>query len=129
MFSRLIQEYFPDSLKVQLLQDGSLKEPLFKPRDRLPKISREQRLPEAQFNQTNPSIPIEPIQSIIPEKEKIGSINAYFGAQPIVRALDKGADIVITGRCVDSAVTLAACMYNFGWTSEDFDFLSSAGPL
>ena len=71
MFSRLIQEYFPDSLKVQLLQNGSLKEPLFKPADKLPKVSREQRLPEAQFNQTNPSIPIEPIQSIIPEKEKI----------------------------------------------------------
>lgn len=63
-----------------------------------------------------------------PEKEKIGSINAYFGAQPIVRALDKGADIVITGRCVDSAVTLAACMYNFDWGVEDFDLLS-AGSL
>ena len=63
-----------------------------------------------------------------PEKEKIGSINAYFGAQPIVRALEKGADIVITGRCVDSAVTLAACMYNFDWGVEDFDLLS-AGSL
>ena len=63
-----------------------------------------------------------------PEKEKIGSINAYFGAQPICSALDKGADIVITGRCVDSAVTLAACMYNFDWGAEDFDLLS-AGSL
>ena len=63
-----------------------------------------------------------------PEKAKIGSINAYFGAQPIVRALEKDADIVITGRCVDSAVTLAACMYNFGWSAEDFDILS-AGSL
>ena len=63
-----------------------------------------------------------------PDKAKIGSINAYFGAQPIVKALEKGADIVITGRCVDSAVTLAACMYNFGWPSDDFDLLS-AGSL
>ena len=63
-----------------------------------------------------------------PDKAKIGSINAYFGAQPIVKALEKGADIVVTGRCVDSAVTLAACMYNFGWPSDDFDLLS-AGSL
>ena len=66
--------------------------------------------------------------SEFPDKAKIGSINAYFGAQPIVKALEKGADIVITGRCVDSAVTLAACMYNFGWPSDDFDLLS-AGSL
>ena len=66
--------------------------------------------------------------SEFPDKAKIGSINAYFGAQPIVKALEKGADIVLTGRCVDSAVTLAACMYNFGWPSDDFDLLS-AGSL
>lgn len=66
--------------------------------------------------------------SEFPDKAKIGSINAYFGAQPIVKALEKGADIVVTGRCVDSAVTLAACMYNFGWPSDDFDLLS-AGSL
>ena len=69
MFSRLIQEYFPDSLKVQLLQDGSLKEPLFGPQDKLPKIVREQRLPDAQFDQTNPEIPVTPIQSMVPEAE------------------------------------------------------------
>tara|TARA_S200000501_G_scaffold25072_2_gene21740 strand:+ start:33414 stop:35915 length:2502 start_codon:yes stop_codon:yes gene_type:complete len=84
MFSRLIQEYFPDSLKVQLLQDGSLKEPLFKPRDKLPKVSREQRLPEAQFNQTNPSIPVEPIQSIIPEMEKIDNDSSVTTPEPYV---------------------------------------------
>ena len=43
------------------------------------------------------------------------SINAYLGAEPIARALDEGAQVVITGRCVDSAVTLGAMMHAFGW--------------
>tara|TARA_Y100000590_G_scaffold159432_1_gene182887 strand:- start:4107 stop:6518 length:2412 start_codon:yes stop_codon:yes gene_type:complete len=69
MFSRLIEEYFPDSLKVQLLQDGSLREPLFGPKDKLPKIVREQRLPDVQFDQGNPEIPVAPIQSLVPDAE------------------------------------------------------------
>ena len=52
------------------------------------------------------------------------SINAYLGAFPVARALDMGADIVITGRCVDSAVTLGACIHHFGWQRDDFDRLS-----
>jgi hypothetical protein len=64
-----------------------------------------------------------------PSKEKIGSVNAYFGAQPIVKALNSGADIVITGRCVDSAVTLAACMFHFNWSPHDFDRLSSGSLI
>ncbi|PHS22327.1 MAG: terpene utilization protein AtuA [Robiginitomaculum sp.] len=60
-----------------------------------------------------------------PEPEKIASINAYLGAFPIAAALDAGADIVITGRCVDSAVTLGACIHAFGWTADDYDLLAS----
>ncbi|NBS99937.1 MAG: DUF1446 domain-containing protein [Betaproteobacteria bacterium] len=47
--------------------------------------------------------------------ERALSINAYLGAEPIACALDAGAQIVITGRCVDSAVTLGAMMHAFGW--------------
>ena len=54
--------------------------------------------------------------------------NAYLGALPIARALDAGADIVITGRCVDSAVTLGVLLHEFGWAADDFDRLA-AGSL
>ena len=59
-----------------------------------------------------------------PAPSKILSINAYLGAFPIAKALDEGADIVITGRCVDSAVTLGALIHEFGWQVEDWDKLA-----
>jgi len=59
---------------------------------------------------------------------KITSMNAYLGGFPIARALDEGADVVITGRCVDSAVTLGALIHAFGWTPDDHDALA-AGTL
>ena len=59
-----------------------------------------------------------------PQAKKILAINAYLGAFPIARALESGADIVITGRCVDSAVTLGACIYEFGWRAQDLDQLA-----
>ena len=60
-----------------------------------------------------------------PEKDRIASINAYLGAFPIARALAEGVDIVITGRCVDSAVTLGACIHELVWTVSDHDLLAS----
>ncbi len=60
--------------------------------------------------------------------ENLISANAYLGAFPIAAALDKGADVVITGRCVDSAVTLGPLIHEFGWTINDFDKLA-AGTL
>jgi len=59
-----------------------------------------------------------------PPVAKIASINAYLGAFPVALALQQGADIVITGRCVDSAVTLGACINHFGWGRDDLDQLA-----
>ncbi len=56
------------------------------------------------------------------------SINAYLGAFPIATALDAGADIVVAGRCVDSALALAPLIHEFGWKPSDYDKLS-AGSL
>jgi hypothetical protein len=63
-----------------------------------------------------------------PPREAIASANAYLGAFPIAEALNQGADIVITGRCVDSAVTLGACIHRFGWQRDNLDLLA-AGSL
>ncbi len=60
----------------------------------------------------------------LPAASRLQSVNAYLGAFPIARALELGADIVVTGRCVDSAVTLGACIHAFGWGRDDLDQLA-----
>ena len=59
-----------------------------------------------------------------PDKDKVVTANAYLGAGPIARALAMGADVVITGRCVDSAVTLGVLVHEFGWQAGDHDKLA-----
>ncbi|MGQ0502223.1 MAG: acyclic terpene utilization AtuA family protein [Panacagrimonas sp.] len=63
-----------------------------------------------------------------PLPAKLASCNAYLGAFPIAAALGAGADIVVTGRVVDSAVTLGALIHEFGWQADDWDRLA-AGTL
>jgi hypothetical protein len=60
----------------------------------------------------------EPLSAI---RDKVQSANIYLGAQPLVEALDKGAQIVIGGRLTDTGLTLAPLMHEFGWTFEDWD--------
>ncbi len=52
--------------------------------------------------------------------------NAYLGAWGIVEALDRGADVVITGRVTDAAVIVGPAAWHFGWQRTDWDELASA---
>ena len=66
-FQPLIEEMFPEELKIRLLQGASLEEPLFGPSGKLPKITKEPRLPSVDANQVETTVPIEPKISNIPE--------------------------------------------------------------
>lgn len=63
-----------------------------------------------------------------PLPAKLLTANAYLGALPIAAALREGADIVVTGRCADSALALGILMHEFGWREDDYDRLA-AGSL
>jgi len=71
---------------------------------------------------------IREMDSGAPLPAKPWSINAYLGAAPIAAALAAGADIVVTGRCVDSALALGPLMHEFHWAPDHYDALA-AGSL
>lgn len=64
-------------------------------------------------------------QPISEVKDQLLSANVYFGAKPIVEALQAGADIVITGRTTDTGLTLAPMIHEFGWSYDDWDKLAA----
>ena len=55
--------------------------------------------------------------------------NAYLGAQPIAEALAQGADIVLTGRVADAALTLGPLAHEFGWKWDDWDRMAAGLTL
>jgi len=64
----------------------------------------------------------EPLLTV---RDRIQSANVYLGAGPMVEALDRGAQIVITGRATDTGLTLAPLMHEFGWAPDDWNKLSA----
>lgn len=65
----------------------------------------------------------EPLSAV---KSKLVTANAYLGAHPIVKALEEGADIVITGRVADPSLTVAPCLASFAWSWQDYDKIAGA---
>lgn len=55
--------------------------------------------------------------------DRLVSANAYLGAEPVIEALRKGADVVITGRVADPSLFLAPLMFEFGWRADEWDSL------
>lgn len=58
-------------------------------------------------------------------RERIQSANAYLGAFPLAEALATGADVVVTGRCADAALSLAPMVHRFGWKADDWNKLAA----
>ena len=59
-------------------------------------------------------------------KDRMVSANAYLGAEPIVEALQDGADVVITGRVADPALFIAPAIHEFGWDMNDWNLVGQA---
>ncbi len=64
----------------------------------------------------------EPLSTI---RDRVLSANAYIGSEPIVEGLERGANIVITGRSTDTALTMAPLRYEFGWGAADWNKLAA----
>jgi Protein of unknown function (DUF1446). len=58
-------------------------------------------------------------------REKIVSANAYLGAEPILVALQGGADVVVVGRSADPSLFLAPMMHELGWRPDDWRLLGA----
>lgn len=64
----------------------------------------------------------EPLSSV---RDRILSANAYIGAFPLAEALATGADVVIAGRCTDTALALAPMVHCFGWKADEWNKLAA----
>ncbi|MBP9663912.1 MAG: DUF1446 domain-containing protein [Pyrinomonadaceae bacterium] len=58
-------------------------------------------------------------------RDKVQSANVYLGAEALVEALGKGANVIVGGRLTDTGLTLAPLMHEFGWTFDDWDKVSA----
>jgi hypothetical protein len=80
----------------------------------------------AEILRKQPGLPLmesgEPLETLLP---KMASANAYLGADVICRALETGAQVVITGRVADPSLFLAPAMHHYGWRYDDWPLIAA----
>jgi hypothetical protein len=64
----------------------------------------------------------EPLATV---RDRVLSANAYIGSEPIIEALRQDAQVVITGRSTDTALTMAPLRHEFGWRADDWNRLAA----
>ncbi|MDT8339969.1 MAG: acyclic terpene utilization AtuA family protein [Longimicrobiales bacterium] len=64
-------------------------------------------------------------ESLATIRDRVQSANVYIGAGPIVEALRLGADVIVTGRSTDTALTYGPMMHAFGWSPDDHDRIAA----
>ncbi len=82
------------------------------------------RLPELmdmgiEFNHLDTGEPLTPL------RDRVLSANVYISSFAIAEALEKGAQVIITGRATDPGLVLAPMIYEFGWKEDDWDRLAA----
>jgi hypothetical protein len=69
---------------------------------------------------------LDTLESLKTVQNNLVSANAYFGANGIVEALDKGANIIITGRVADPSMVVGPCIHHFKWNLDDYNSIAGA---
>src|SRR5581483_2026740 len=65
------------------------------------------------------------LRDVVERRVRVVAANAYLGAWPIAEALASDADIVVTGRTTDAALTLGPLVHELGWAWDDWDRLAA----
>ncbi|HET6761144.1 MAG TPA: acyclic terpene utilization AtuA family protein, partial [Gemmatimonadaceae bacterium] len=77
------------------------------------------------IDQGHPLANMETGELLSSVRDRVLAANAYIGSEPIVEALEGGANIVITGRSTDTALTMAPLRHEFGWGAKSWDQLAA----
>ena len=80
---------------------------------------------DALMQEGHPLYHMETGEALSSVRDRVLSANAYIGSEPIVEALTRGAQVVITGRSTDTALTMAPIRFEYGWKDTDYDRLAA----